>query len=163
MVTFKDAIELVMVLPGMVAKETRKQFADIIRRYMAGDETMHAELDANAASSMDRFTSQEKKYYKMSSSESPPEYIPFDEIVPGASARVTVIENVQYLSIRDVLMHFGGCSSKTAHKKWERIPDSRKQEVSTDCRIFRFPGKKGVAPFLGVGLAAFVSKKRCAK
>lgn len=48
--TFKDAIELVMVLPGKVAKETRTQFADIIRRYMAGDQSMHAELNANAAS-----------------------------------------------------------------------------------------------------------------
>ena len=51
LVSFKDAIELVMVLPGKVAKETRTNFQDIIRRYMAGDERMHAELDANAASS----------------------------------------------------------------------------------------------------------------
>jgi hypothetical protein len=49
-VLFKDAIELVMVLPGKVAKETRAQFADVIRRYMAGDESMHAELRSNAES-----------------------------------------------------------------------------------------------------------------
>ena len=40
-----------MVLPGRIAKETRVQFANIIRRYMAGDETMHAEIQANSVSS----------------------------------------------------------------------------------------------------------------
>ena len=40
-----------MVLPGETAKETRVQFANIIRRYMAGDETMHAEIQANSVSS----------------------------------------------------------------------------------------------------------------
>jgi hypothetical protein len=33
LVTFQHAIELVMVLPGRVAKETRTHFANIIRRY----------------------------------------------------------------------------------------------------------------------------------
>lgn len=50
LVTFKDAIQLVMVLPGKVAKETRAQFASIIERYMAGDGSLHAEIEANAAS-----------------------------------------------------------------------------------------------------------------
>ena len=36
LVTFQDSIELVMVLPGKVARETRTQFAGIIQRYMAG-------------------------------------------------------------------------------------------------------------------------------
>lgn len=40
-----------MVLPGETAKETRVQFANIIRRYMAGDESMHAEIQANSVSS----------------------------------------------------------------------------------------------------------------
>ena len=39
-----------MVLPGAGAKEFRKQFADIITRYAAGDKTLQAEIDANAAS-----------------------------------------------------------------------------------------------------------------
>jgi hypothetical protein len=34
LVSFKDAIELVMVLPGKVARETRAQFACIIQRYI---------------------------------------------------------------------------------------------------------------------------------
>lgn len=50
LVTFKDSIQLVMVLPGKVAKETRAQFASIIERYMAGDGSLHAEIEANAGS-----------------------------------------------------------------------------------------------------------------
>jgi hypothetical protein len=49
-VTFQHAIELVMVLPGAVAKEVRTKFADIIRRYYAGDKTLVGEIKANAAS-----------------------------------------------------------------------------------------------------------------
>lgn len=48
LVTFEHAIELIMVLPGKVAKETRAKFADIIRRYMAGDESLVKEVRANA-------------------------------------------------------------------------------------------------------------------
>ena len=50
LVSFKNALELVMVLPGKIAKETRKKFCDILKRYMAGDQSMHDELDANAKS-----------------------------------------------------------------------------------------------------------------
>jgi hypothetical protein len=45
-----NAFELIMVLPGKIAKETRSQFADIIRRYLAGDSTLSDELRANEAS-----------------------------------------------------------------------------------------------------------------
>ena len=50
LISFADAIQLVMVLPGKIAKETRAQFADIIRRYMGGDASMHEEIEANANS-----------------------------------------------------------------------------------------------------------------
>ena len=40
-----------MVLPGKVAKETRVQFSDVLRRYMAGDESLVEDIRANAASS----------------------------------------------------------------------------------------------------------------
>ena len=50
-VHFKDAIELVMVLPGKVAKEMRCKFAEIITRYFAGDATLLPEIQANAESS----------------------------------------------------------------------------------------------------------------
>lgn len=50
-VTFQDAIELIMVLPGKIAKETRSKFAKIIERYLAGDESLIGEIKANAQSS----------------------------------------------------------------------------------------------------------------
>ena len=50
LLNFKDAAEFIMVLPGEFAKGIRKQFADIITRYAAGDKSLHAEVDANAAS-----------------------------------------------------------------------------------------------------------------
>jgi hypothetical protein len=51
LVSFRDALQLVMVLPGKVAKETRAQFASIIQRYLAGDKTLHAEIEQNSESS----------------------------------------------------------------------------------------------------------------
>ena len=51
LVSFEDSIELVMVLPGKVAKETRRKFANIIQRYLAGDKSLVAELEGNAESS----------------------------------------------------------------------------------------------------------------
>ncbi len=50
LVSFQDAIELIMVLPGKVAKETRTKFADIIRRYIAGDRSLVPEINVNAQS-----------------------------------------------------------------------------------------------------------------
>ncbi len=50
LVSFEHAIELIMVLPGKVAKETRAKFANIIRRYLAGDKSLIVEINANAAS-----------------------------------------------------------------------------------------------------------------
>jgi hypothetical protein len=49
-VKFEDALLLVMVLPGKIAKETRAKFADIIRRYLGGDKSLITEIQANAAS-----------------------------------------------------------------------------------------------------------------
>jgi hypothetical protein len=51
LVSFQHAIELVMVLPGKVARETRAQFAGIIQRYLAGDQSLIAEIQSNAESS----------------------------------------------------------------------------------------------------------------
>jgi hypothetical protein len=50
LLTFQHAIELVMVLPGKVANETRTQFSNIIKRYMAGDGTLIKEIKNNAES-----------------------------------------------------------------------------------------------------------------
>ena len=50
LVTLDHAIELIMVLPGKVAKEYRTQMVDIIKRYLAGDKSLIIEIEANAAS-----------------------------------------------------------------------------------------------------------------
>lgn len=47
----EDSIEFIMVLPGQTAKQYRKQFCVIIKRYFGGDQSLHAEIEANAASS----------------------------------------------------------------------------------------------------------------
>ena len=51
LVTFEHAIELMMVLPGKMAKEFRIKACDVLKRYIAGDASLHAEVEANAASS----------------------------------------------------------------------------------------------------------------
>jgi hypothetical protein len=51
LLTFQNAVELIMVLPGHVAKEIRMQFSSIIQRYLAGDHTLNSEIQVNAASS----------------------------------------------------------------------------------------------------------------
>ncbi len=43
LVSFENAIELIMVLPGKVAKKARAKFANIIRRYLAGDKSLTVE------------------------------------------------------------------------------------------------------------------------
>ena len=50
LVSFQDAIELIMVLPGKTAKKTRGQFADVIRRHLAGDKSLITEALDNAQS-----------------------------------------------------------------------------------------------------------------
>ena len=50
LLTLQHAIELVMVLPGKLAREARVQFANVIRRYMAGDGSLVQEIQANAES-----------------------------------------------------------------------------------------------------------------
>lgn len=50
LVSFENAIQLTMILPGKMAKETRIKFADIIRRYLAGDLSLISEIQDNAVS-----------------------------------------------------------------------------------------------------------------
>ena len=50
LVSFQDALELVMVLPGKVAKDTRKKASAILTRYYAGDPSLVREIQANAQS-----------------------------------------------------------------------------------------------------------------
>ena len=50
LVTFEHGIELIMVLPGTAAKAFRVQACDILKRFFAGDQTLHAQIDQNATS-----------------------------------------------------------------------------------------------------------------
>lgn len=67
--------------------------------------------------------------------------IPFDEIVAGASARLALIQDVQYLSIRDVLMHICELSTIRANEKWRLLSDEVKNELAEFLGNFQFPGK----------------------
>ena len=49
-ITLKGALKLIGWLPGNNAKNYRGQVAEILIRYLAGDASMHGELEANAAS-----------------------------------------------------------------------------------------------------------------
>ena len=51
-ITFAGAIKLAMFLPGEKAKQNRSKMVSILQRYYAGDETLHTEIEANAASDM---------------------------------------------------------------------------------------------------------------
>jgi hypothetical protein len=46
-VHFKDAVELIMVLPGKICKQHRKKMADIVVRYLDGDMSMCHEIKDN--------------------------------------------------------------------------------------------------------------------
>ena len=50
LVTFDHALELVMVLPGKIAKQFRVDACDILKLFFAGDQSLHEAIDRNAAS-----------------------------------------------------------------------------------------------------------------
>jgi len=65
----------------------------------------------------------------------------FDELLPGATVRFTVIDGVQYLSIRDFIMAVCDKDGKRATEVWYRVSDEQKSEVSAFCGNFKFPGR----------------------
>jgi hypothetical protein len=94
--------------------------------------------------------------------------IPFDEIAPGATVRTAVIDELYHLSIRDLLMHLNESSSNSARKKWNRLPDEQKNELTAFCKPFQFPGrgnrKELVITFEGaLKLALMVSGEKAAQ
>ena len=48
--SFDSALEVTMVAPGRTAKDFRAKACDILKRFFAGDQTLHAEIDSNARS-----------------------------------------------------------------------------------------------------------------
>jgi protein-tyrosine-phosphatase len=67
--------------------------------------------------------------------------IPFDEIIPGATARFTVVDGVQYLCVFDVIMAMCGKHRHYAAETWRNLSDSFKSEVEVFLRHFKFPGR----------------------
>ena len=50
LVDLKDALQLIMVLPGEMAKTVRAQIGDVMTKFFAGDESLVDQIHANAAS-----------------------------------------------------------------------------------------------------------------
>jgi len=50
LISFADAIPLIMVIPGKITDQTREKFADIIQRYNGGERSLIVEINANAQS-----------------------------------------------------------------------------------------------------------------
>jgi hypothetical protein len=67
--------------------------------------------------------------------------IPFDEILQGSSVRVATINEQQYLSIRDLIMHLCQKENDQAGYTWRTIPDERKAELSEHLLVHKFPGR----------------------
>ena len=67
--------------------------------------------------------------------------IPFDDIVPGASVRVAVINSIQYLSVRDVIMHVCDKNENYATEVWRNLPGHEKNEIEDNVVKFQFPGR----------------------
>ena len=70
-----------------------------------------------------------------------PATLPFDEIVPGATVRFCVIDGVQYLSIRDMIMHLCNKNGNEANEIWRRMSPERLSEVKAFCFNFQFHGQ----------------------
>ena len=64
-----------------------------------------------------------------------------DEIVHGATVRFTVIDGIQYLSIRDMIIHMCGVNVDYAGQIWRRMSDDHKSELQPFCKFFQFPGR----------------------
>jgi hypothetical protein len=67
--------------------------------------------------------------------------IPFDEIVPGSTVRVTTINGMQYLSIRDIIMCVCEKDNNQAGEIWRKLPETRKEELQGRVLNHQFPGK----------------------
>lgn len=96
------------------------------------------------------------------------EIIKLDEIVPGATIRFKVIDGVQYLSIRDLIMHMCDKDGNHANDLWRTLPVSNKNELTQFLGEFQFPGpgqkKQPVITFPGaVQLSMFLPGENAKK
>jgi hypothetical protein len=67
--------------------------------------------------------------------------IPFDDVVLGGKVRFTVINDKQYLSVRDVIMCLCGKDNKKASGTWKNLPTEYKGELEAFVCQYQFPGR----------------------
>ncbi len=65
----------------------------------------------------------------------------FDEIIAGATVQFTVIDGMQYLSVRDLFMMLCGQNNDRAGYTWRMMSDSIKNEFGDFIRAFKFQGR----------------------
>ena len=68
--------------------------------------------------------------------------IPFDDIVAGATVRFAEIDGVQYLSIRDIIMHVCEKDGNQACAVWRTLAESKKNELKQFMSVYQFPGPR---------------------
>lgn len=94
--------------------------------------------------------------------------IPLDELAPGATVRFTVVDGVQYLSVRDFIMHMCGKNINDAGEVWRNLSEDKKKEVRESVLKFKFPGRgqseQPVITFPGaIKLAMFLPGEKAKK
>ena len=67
--------------------------------------------------------------------------LPLDELKAGATVRFTVIDGVQYLSIRDLIMVVCGKNQNDSGEVWRKLSDDKKTEVDSFLASYQFPGR----------------------
>jgi hypothetical protein len=115
-ITFPGALKMIMFLPGEGAKKHRPNCVKILTRHFAGDPSLIKEIAENGHSGL-------------GSAQQAISLIPFDEVVPGATVRLAVIEGTQYLSVRDVIMHVCGKNANNAVDTWRTLSETKKKDL----------------------------------
>ena len=150
-ITIPGALRLMSFLNGENARKNRPIITDILSRncyYCAGDVLPTDEIDNSAIDEI--------------------EAIPLNEIAPGATIRFAVVDGVQYLSIRDFIMHMCDKDNNHAAEIWRRLPEDKKNELNAFCVNYKFPGRgqqeQPVITFPGaIKLAMFLPGEKAKK
>ena len=67
--------------------------------------------------------------------------IPFDDFAPGTTVRVKVVDNNQYLSIRDIIMRVSKKNNNDAGEVWRNLSPEHKSELQEFILNIQFPGR----------------------
>jgi hypothetical protein len=123
LVSFQHALELVMVLPGNTAKETRVQFTNILKRYMAGDQSLVSEIHANA-SSTSPIAQMARESLKMTQGDDP--------VAVGFKRRR---EELELLKLEEEIKDMTQSRIITASTEIERIRDPTRSNLDDRTRL----------------------------